>query len=199
MMDEGGGAEAPGLHDHAADASRHLAQEARELHRVIPYARERPGHVLRELLRGSVSLEFGPLDVAAALHLVDEDAEAFGGSCVARARPPSSQVAAVRCSNQAPAVSISAMPAMSISPVNSAVGGIGTRRRLSAKSSSWPRRPSRRRSRSSERRAFELDAEARRAAWVERLRVWSRFSMSRRSNRWRLTMHVDARGRAACF
>ena len=38
----------------------------------------------------------------------------------------------MRCSSKAPAVSISAMPAMSISPVKSGVGGIGTRRRFSA-------------------------------------------------------------------
>ena len=50
-------------------------------------------------------------------------------------KPLFSQAAAVRCNSSAPAVSISAMPAMSISPVKSGVGGIGTRRRLSAVSS----------------------------------------------------------------
>ena len=124
MMDEGGGAEAPGLHDHAARMPAvHLTPRS-------SWACAASSHTpvsalatsLRELLRGSVFREFGPLrTVAAAQHLVDEDAEAFGGSCerVRKWSLPRSPP----CAAATRRVSISAMPAISVSTVDIFLAG----------------------------------------------------------------------------
>ena len=63
-------------------------KEARELDGVGPHAGKRLGHVLGELLGGAGLLDRRPLGTAALVHLLDEDAEAFGGSGVAGAQAP---------------------------------------------------------------------------------------------------------------
>src|SRR5581483_1026980 len=82
MMDEGGAAEAPGLADHAAESRRDLAEKGGELDGVAPDAGHRLGHVVAELGKRIGLFELGPLDIAAPLHLLDQDAEGFGRSSV---------------------------------------------------------------------------------------------------------------------
>ena len=86
MMDEGDGAEAPGLADHARERGGDLAEKAGELDHVAPSAGHRACHILGELGQRATLLDLGALAAAPLLHLLDQDAEAFGGAGIAGAQ-----------------------------------------------------------------------------------------------------------------
>ena len=86
MMHEGDGTEAPGLADHAPERGRDLAEKGGELDGVAPHAGQRLGHVIGQELQRLPLLDRRALDIAATPHLLDQDAEAFGRSGIARAQ-----------------------------------------------------------------------------------------------------------------
>src|SRR5665811_35073 len=86
VMEEGRGAEAPRLPEQPQEGGRHFTEKCGELDRVLPNAGQPLGRVVDQLLKRRGLVDLGPLGLAAAMHLFDEDAKAFGGAGVARAQ-----------------------------------------------------------------------------------------------------------------
>ena len=83
VMDEGGRRKRQGWRIMRPSAAVTSPRKPVSWTASLPYAGHRLGHVLGEELQRASLLELGPLGVAAALHLLDQDAEGFGRAGVA--------------------------------------------------------------------------------------------------------------------